>query len=307
MVNGFDSITASFLASLDITQQQIATAENQISSGLRIAVPSDAPGQVVDILDIQSSLSQSVQVQTNLGIVKARVDTGSATLQSAEQLLENALSLGAQGANSSTSAADRAGIAVQLQTIQQQLVSLSQTNVNGVYIFSGDASQQPAYALDWTGGLNGVDRLSTSPNTQQVLDAHGTRFSVGLTAGVIFDHRDSTDTPDANNVFSGIFNLAQALSSNNQPAIDTSLAALRQARDYLGQQLAQYGRFQQQVNQAVTDAVQVHAAQQVQLGGARDADITAAAVSLAQSQTQEQAALAAFSKLPRTSLFDFLG
>ena len=82
---------------------------------------------------------------------------------------------------------------MQVQGIQQQLVNLSNTSVNGRYIFSGDSDQQAAYALDST-QTNGVQQLPPPSRHRSITDANGNPLWTPMTAQQIFDARNSDGT-----------------------------------------------------------------------------------------------------------------
>jgi flagellar hook-associated protein 3 FlgL len=295
-----------FLA--DITQLQSATnnASEQVSSGYKVTQASDDPDQISDLLQLEANLQSNNQITTNLSNVKAQVDTGESALNSAVQFVQQAISLGTEGANSITTAAQQQTLAQQVQDIQSQLVAIANTNVNGTYIFSGDDGSSPSYQLDST-SPTGVDRLITTQATQQIEDTNGVAFSIGETAQTIFDNRNPDDTVAANNVFSAINSLQVALTSNNTAGVTTALASLQTASAYLDQQQAFYGTVQVQVATSTTAAQTQNISLTAQIGGIRDADLTQAATQLTQGQTAETAAYSAQAELPNKSLFDYLG
>src|SRR5436190_2423078 len=97
MIDGIDPHGQQFLAGLNLLQQKAARAQQQISSGIRVSSAADAPGDISQILGVDSSLQESVQVNTNLGRVKTEVDTAESSVQAAILILQQALTLGAQG------------------------------------------------------------------------------------------------------------------------------------------------------------------------------------------------------------------
>jgi len=150
MISTLSGVQQLYLADLNQTQNQMQTAENQLSSGLAVQQASDDPGAITEILQIQSELGQNQQLQTNLSSVNSELDTADSSLQDAVQQLTNAISLGTEGAPSTTSASVRAGLATQVSGILQSLVGISRATVDGRYIFSGDNASQPQYQLDAT-------------------------------------------------------------------------------------------------------------------------------------------------------------
>jgi len=305
MISGLDPATEQFLASVNDLQKRLNDAQNQLSSGLRVSKPSDAPEQVGDIYQTRADLARVNQVDQNLNIVKAQVDSAESSLQSAVQLLDSATTLGAQGATGTATAAQRQTLANQVQDLEAQLVGLSRTQVDGVYIFSGDSSSSPAYQVN-NASPTGVDRLITATATVQVADPTGQTFQVARTAQDLFDKRDNSDNPAPENAFAALHNLQTALLGGDPNAISQAIGAVKTANDYLNQQLAFYGQAQNRISSSVDLAKKFEVQGQAQLSSLQDADIPAEALQLTQLTTNLSAAMAAQAKRPVTSLFDYL-
>src|SRR5579862_3696685 len=127
MIQNMSSVSQQFLANLQLLTQRMATTEAQVSSGVTISKPSDNPGALGDMLELEADLGRVNQVSSNLSEVSGEVNTAEGALESATQLMDQAQSLGSQGANGTATAADRTGLSVQVQNILSQLVGLSQT------------------------------------------------------------------------------------------------------------------------------------------------------------------------------------
>jgi flagellar hook-associated protein 3 FlgL len=238
--------------------------------------------------------------------VKPEVDSAESALETATQLLNRVTTLATQGATGTETAASRTAAAQEVSNILGQLVGLSQTAVQGRYVFSGDQSQSPSYSLDLT-APNGVDRLLTPTATRQIKDASGVTFTVGQTAQDIFDHRNPDDSIASDNLFAAVNSVLVSLQNNDQAGIVSSIDLLQQAGDALSTHLSFYGSVQNRIQDATDFASKQNVQLQTDLSQIRDADITQAALQLTQGNTQLNAALGAEAKLPRTSLFDFLG
>jgi flagellar hook-associated protein 3 FlgL len=306
MVPNITGTTQRYLADLDRTTTAIQRAQAQVSSGLRLQTPSDDPAAAARILTLQTEIGGNTKVQANLNTVKTEVDTADGALQSAIQAVENAISLAAQGANSTATSAERANIADQVSGLQQTLVSISQTNVSGRYIFSGDQDGQPAYQLDLT-QPNGVSQLISSPSTRLITDANGISIAVAKTAGEIFDAQNPDKTDASGNVFAAINSLRTALLNNDQAGILQATDMLHAADDYLNNQLSFYGAAQNRIADALDLAQKFQTQQQAELSQVQDADIPTVAVQLNQAQVQQQAALSVEARVSQTkNLFDYL-
>jgi flagellar hook-associated protein 3 FlgL len=305
MIQNMSSVSQQFLANLQLLTQRMATTEAQVSSGVTISKPSDNPGALGDMLQLEADLGRVNQVASNLSQVSGEVNTAEGALETATQLMDQVQSLGSQGANSTATAADRAGLSVQVQNALSQLVGLSQTQYNSSYVFSGDQDTKPAYQLDLT-QPNGVQQLLNAPATRQIQDATGVTFADSLTAATIFDHQNPPGTTAPDNVFAAVNSLRVALANNDQPGILNAMTSLQTSSSYLSQQLAFYGAVQDQVANATDIAQKFQLQYQTSLDNVKDTDMATAATDLAQEQTSLQAAMQAEASMPRTSLFSFI-
>ena len=288
-----------FLTDLDRIQSAMNTVQRQVSSGLRVGLPSDDPSAVPSILKTQSEIARNNQAQTNLNQVKTELQNGDSALQQAVALVEKAITLASQAGSTVDGDTQIANLAAQVQGIQQQLVNLSNTSVGGRYIFSGDSDQQAAYALDST-QPNGVQQLAAAKSTQVITDANGNPLWTPMTAQDIFD------SGSGGNVFAAVNGLLTALQNNDSAAAGASVASLNTADDYLNQQLGLIGIAETRVADSTTAAAKSVTTEQQYLSSLRDADTAGDAVQLTQLNTQQQAALSARAKMSQYNLFDFL-
>ena len=306
MVYFNDPIGETFVANMARIGNSNAAIQRQISSGLKVGIPEDAPDQVTQLLQLQASLAHNTDIQTGLNSAQASATAADQALTQVLTLVDQASSLGAEGLGAATSATTRQQLAQQVQGIFDQVVSLSQTQNGGTYIFGGDANTSPSYRLD-PSQPNGVDVLSTALNTSVVQDPNGGTFPAGLTAGQIFDHRNPDGTLAPDNLFGAVNALYVGLNNNDSNAIAGALTSIQQASAYVNTQQSFYGALQNRVTAALSTASALNVSLTQQISSIRDTDLSQAAVQLTQGETQQQAALAAQSKVPKTSLFDFLG
>jgi flagellar hook-associated protein 3 FlgL len=294
-----------FLADISNVQSQINAAEQQVSSGLKISKPSDSPDQMEELMQIRADLDRNAQVTNNLSVVQSETDPAEQALETATQLMDQATTLAAQGANGTETATSRQAMAQQATSLLQQMVGLSQTQVLGRYVFSGDQPTLASYQVD-PASPNGVDRLITPTATQQIVDASGVSFNPAETAQTIFDHRNPDDSLAPDNVFAALNSLIVSLQNNDQAGVTTATNSLHTASDYLNSQLSFYGSVQNRIQYAQTYSSNYQVQLQTNLSNVQDADITQAAVQLSQSTTDLNAAMAAEAKIPRSTLFNFL-
>jgi flagellar hook-associated protein 3 FlgL len=302
MMTGLNPTSEQLLNSINAAQANLNRAQQQVSSGLRVSRASDDPAVIADILQTRSDLAQVTQVSNNLSLVKSEVDTADTGLQNAVQLMEQAGVLALQGTNTTMTAGARATLAQQVAGILQQMVTISRTQVHGIYIFSGDQTSTPPYELDSTG----VKQIATAPATRLIQDTSGLTFAVSKTAQELFDARDSGQNPTAENVFAALQGLKTALLANDPVAIQSAAAAINTAHDYLNDNAGFYGGVQQRVATALDLAQKFETQDQTRLSSEQDADIAAAALQITQDTTHINAAMASAAKQITTSLFDYM-
>jgi len=226
-------------------------------------------------------------------------------VQDAISLLDQARTLGAQGASGTLSASARSALAAQAQQVLSALVDASRATFAGHYLFSGDQSTQPAYDVNLA-NANGVDRLLTAPATRLIQDSNGVVFAVSKTAQDLFDHRNPDDSLAADNVFAAVNSLRVALANNDQPGTAAAVASIQAAQDYLSLQSTFYGAVQNRVANSLDIAQKFQLQWKSSLSDERDTDVAAASTDLAQERLSQQSALQAEGSMPHSSLFDFL-
>jgi len=300
MIPPLDANTQLYLADLGRISDRMQRAQRQMATGKRVNSVSDDPSSVTPLLETRSSLAAVQQINMNLGRVKTEVDSATTGLGAAVTIMERVQVLGSQRITDTQTADSRAAIATELGSLLEQLGGIARTNVEGRYVFSGDSDQTVPYNIDLT-QADPIGTYAGSAATREIQHPNGTRFSVALTAQTIFDAPDASD-----NVFHAVNDLRVALQNNDVAGVNTALEHVTTAGAYLNRQLAVYGTAQNKVADAIDYGSKLTLQLQSEASTYEDADLTSAIVEFQQAQTQQQAALMVHSKMPRSSLFDYL-
>src|ERR1039458_144671 len=334
MISILSPSSEAFLANMARVQRTIDEASRQTSSGKRVNVASDAPGELDTILQLHTDETRNTQIQENLAVAKADADAADGALTSATQLMDRARVLAAQGATFTVDAAGRQSIAGEVQSLLEQMVAISRTTVQGRYIFGGDQDSNPPYAVDLT-AASGVSSLTSSPATRQVENSAGGAVAVSQNAQEIFDtqnpdpvtnddppittpaashchdplahHAPPNPPPPPDNVFAALNNLRLGLLANDTTQITAASASIQTASDHLNTAQAFYGTVQNRITDATNYSATYDVQIKTELSQKEDADITTAALTVTEGNTQLQAAFQMQAKMPRTTLFDFMG
>ena len=137
--------------------------------------PSDAPDEVSPVLQLLTQVQANQAMQTNLTAVQGNVNAAESALSSSVDPAAERLHPASEATGPSETAATRSTLAGSVQALLQEMVSNSQTAVNGQYVFSGDQSGSPLYQLDLN-APNGVDKLGVATNTNMVQLPGAARF-----------------------------------------------------------------------------------------------------------------------------------
>jgi flagellar hook-associated protein 3 FlgL len=286
-------------------QNRIGAAEQQLSSGLRVSVASDDPDEISSILQLRAQIAGVQQTQENLSNATPQVESGENAIQQSIQVLDTATSLATEAAGSTSNAGQRQDEIPQVQGLLQQLLSLSQTAVNGQYIFSGDLSGQPQYTLAANG--SSVQQMTQPGPAGQIQDANGLPISIGLTAQQIFDDQDANGNPTAASAFAAVTGLLTALQNDDGQGILTAVTNIQTASAHLNDESSFYGAAQNDLTAAGNSASQALIQLQQQLSNEQDADAAQSSLDLTTATTAEQAAMSAQAMLKPQSLFNYLG
>ncbi len=283
------------LAAVAQTQQEINIDEQQIASGQSVNLPSDNPAAAAVLVQNADQTSQDDQFERSIGSIQGEIQNADAALNSVTISLQQAISLGVEGANGTVNSADRTAIATQVQGIQSQLLSLANLTYQGNYIFAGTANQTTPYVLD-SASSSGV---SYQGNTEVNSVTLGNQFALqtNLSGSQIF-------SSSGGDVFQSIQDLITGLQSGT--GIDTAVTELNTALNHVDGQRVFYGNALNQLSTQQTylstETTEL-AQQQSTVGGT---DMTSVISNLTTAQVSEQATLAAIGQTAHTNLFQFL-
>ncbi len=282
------------LAAVAQTQQQINTDEQQIASGQSVNVPSDNPAAAAVLVQNANQTSEADQFQRSIGSIQGEMQNADSALNSVITSLQQAISLGVEGANGTVNSADREAIATQVKGIQSQLLSLANLTYQGNYVFAGTATQTTPYVLD-PNSSSGVTYQGNSGVNSVTLGNHFT-LQTNVPGSQLFS--SGTD------MFQSIQDLITGLESGT--GIGTAVTEVGDALNSIDGQRVFYGNALNQLSAQGTylsSETSQLAQQQNTAGGT---DLTAVISNLTAAQTSLQATLEAVGQTARIDLFDYL-
>jgi flagellar hook-associated protein 3 FlgL len=290
-------ITASVNSAIDASEQAVQTAYQQLSTGLRVNSPSDDPAASAAYTQLQTQYATVDQYTTNVGTALSQAQLSDSVLTNVVSLLNQAITLGTEGANSTSSTADRQTIAEDVQGLLKNVVGLANTTFQGVSLFGGTANGQAAFTADASSPTgytyNGNDGINNIP--------------IGNSVTVQSNIPGSTLFTNANaSVLGALSGLATALQSGTSADIGTATNAITTALNYVTAQHSVYGNAINQLNSQDTYLASEKVTLTSQENSLVGIDSATAAENLTQAETANSAILAAAAKVIQNSLLSYL-
>jgi flagellar hook-associated protein 3 FlgL len=283
------------LAAVATTQQRINTDEEEIASGQSVNVPSDNPAAAAVLVQNANQTSQADQFQRSVGSIQGEMQNADSALSSVTTALQQAITLGVEGANGTVNSSDRAALTTQVEGIQSQLLSLANLTYQGNYVFGGTATQTTPYVLN-PSSPSGVTYQGNSGVNRVTL---GNQFSLqtNLPGSQLFSASGS-------DMFQSIQDLITSLQSGT--GIGAAVTEVSSAYNSIDSQRVFYGNALNQLDaqQTYLSSETTQLAQQQNTVGS--ADLSNVISNLTSSQTSLQATLESIGQTAQIDLFDYL-
>lgn len=174
-------------------QETLATATQQLATGLRVSLPSDDPSAAAAMSVALAHAANIDQYTASGNVLLSQLQTADSNISTVVSALTSAVSLGTQGANGINSAADRTQIGTEVQGLLNTVIAMANTKFQGAYIFGGSAQAAPPFApasssFSSTNGTAGAPLTTATPltagSTTTISDAGtGQTFTFTASAG----------------------------------------------------------------------------------------------------------------------------
>ncbi|WP_312461288.1 flagellar hook-associated protein FlgL [Proteiniclasticum sp.] len=142
-----NTLTGNYLRNLNRNLKAMQKYQNQLSSGKEVSRPSDNPMLVARIMQLDSNVRMNEQYEKNISDALGWTDTADGALNVVTSTLQRARELIIYGANGTLSETDRSALKDEVDTLQGQLMQVLNTNYDGRYIFGGQKTTEPPFAI----------------------------------------------------------------------------------------------------------------------------------------------------------------
>jgi len=291
-------------------QSKLSDIQLKLSSGKKYLNPSENPVAATSLIDLNQNIKENQQYQVNIGAARQRLGLEESSISNATEVVQKIRELTVQGLNDSNTQTNRQQIANEIDELNKQLMGIANTqNANGEYIFSGYASDKPAF----TQSNNFQTFAKGDPSTSQreiAIGPNGRTVTDGDDGEAVFGAIDPAApplTPGSNssiNVFQAIAQLSSDLKANTPNRLslddlDKTLVRMDTVRASTGARLKALDD-QENLN---ADYILANKSTASDIG---DLDYADALSKFNQQQISLQAAQQAFTKVQNLSLFNYI-
>jgi len=291
---------------LSSVQAKLTKVQEQLSTGLQIVKPSDAPDKASLVTRLQSELSRQAGYQDTLKAVNVRLTAEETALKNTSDVMYRIKELAVQAANDTLGPQDRQSIALELGTLRDQVLSMANSqDSNGNYLFSGSRSGDAAFSQDKEGRVT----YQGDHSRMKVNVGDNRRMNLNLPGSDIFT-RVVRDDDKGNKVgvdfFQALDDLTQAVKSGDRINMQRGIAEVDTLQNGVSEGLGQIGADLGVVDMQTNVLDQVVLRLQATRSDIEDLDYTEAITRMNKDQLALEAAQSSFAKISQLSLFKYL-
>ena len=287
-------------------QSRLTKVQEQLSTGLQIVKPSDAPDKASLVTRLESELARQSGYQDTLKAVNVRLTAEETALKNTSDVMFRIKELSVQAANDTLGLQDRQSIALELGSLREQILSLANSqDSNGNYLFSGSRAGEEAFSKDSSGriiyqGDHARMKVNVGDNRRMNLNLPGSDI---FTRVVRDDGKGGKVGVD---FFQALDDLTQAVKTADRTKIQRGIGEIDSLQIGVSEGLGQIGADLGVVDMQTTVLDQVVLRLQTTRSDIEDLDYTEAITRMNKDQLALEAAQSSFSKISQMSLFKFL-
>lgn len=293
---------------LQTRQRGLQQSQQQLTSGKRVARPSDDPVAAARAERSLATISRADAHQRALEAARTATQLTESALGDAGELVQRVRETFMAAGNPTYSDGERAMLVQSLQGLRQQLLSVANRgDGTGAYLFGGQGASSPPFV----DGALGVQYEGSSGDT---LVASNESLSTSIDGAHTWLQAPPAVTGDPPlSLFDVIDSAIAGLGATGVPAAQTAAAVTQGVRDldafhdHLLSQRARAGQALNRMDSVELRNADARLAAQTERSNAEDLDMVQAISDFQNRQTGYDAALRAYSLVQRMSLFNYIG
>ena len=296
-------VIRNFLSNVGNAAGNVNKYQMQVQTGKAYQFASDAPIAAAKSIRYKSKIAQLEQNEKNIEDANELLKVTESTLSSYNDILQRISELSVDAANGTRGEEERDAIAVEIEQLRSEIVSLANTKYNGRYIFSGYETEKAlltdegVYNMDVT--TMGVDKESINYSI-----GFGSKIEVNTLGPDVFGGKG--EEGEKAGIIQSIDSLLAAMESGDSSAIRKAGTAIEDNLQICLDSLADIGARMNRLDLTKNRVESSLGNIEESLSINEDADYTESIANLASSKSIYEAALAAGSKTLSLSLMDYI-
>lgn len=302
-------MSSQLLLNLNRNARTMNDTQLQLASGRKINKPSDDPVGITYSLRYRAELSSNEQYTKNVDSALSWLDYNDTVLGQAGDVVQRLRELTVQASTGSNPQSALDSINEEVQQLKEQLVDVSNSKLNGKYIFNGEQYDVKPY--DFLKGEDGTydtsKEIITDTGQIQYIVGEGVQLPINMTGNDVFGYPPDPDHPDnSDNIFSIINSISSALKNGDITAvssqlsnIDTRMEKILTARSEVGAKTNRVELMQDRLSDLNTNLTDLQAKTE-------DADYEGLIMNSKIQENIYNASLSVGAKIISTTLVDFI-
>lgn len=280
---------------------EIARLNEHLATGKLVNRASDDPSS----FDIARGMDQTIgrydQYLRTIGSARLWVDETESALNDIVDRLATAYEKGLRAANATATTDDREVIAVEIESLLEEIVSMLNTKAGGEYIFAGSRTTAPPFALDDSASADGsgVTYYGDGATRER-------RIGDDLTISINLTGEEVVTQGSGETITESIAGLIDAIRSGDASAMEAALGSASGARDHVLHLVTRSGSASQRMTFAEDHLRRTTINLEARRSRVEDADLTETVTELQKHQLGLQAATQALLAIRQLSLTNFL-
>ena len=296
-------VIRNFLSNVGNAAGNVNKYQMQVQTGKTFQFASDAPIAAAKSIRYKSKISEFEQNQKNIADANELLKVTESTVDSYNDILQRISELSVDAANGTRGESERDAIAVEIEQLKKEIISLANTKYNGRYIFSGYETEKKLMNDDGTYNMD-VTTMGVGKETINYNIGFGSEIQVNTLGPDVFGGKSEEGEPAG--IMANIDNLLKAMESGDGGAISKAGASIEQSLQVGLDCLADIGARMNRLELTKNRVENSLANMEESLSINEDADYTESITNLASSKSIYEAALAAGSKTLSLSLMDYI-
>ena len=294
MLNRVTNLTMTSAAQRNLQAQQSKLAELQDKAGTlnKLSRPSDDPAATAQALQTRSRIAAAAQYGRNIDDGDSWLTAADSALSQATNVVHKMQDLTVQAGNGTLNQTGRDAIALELEGLNKDLLSIANSKHLGRNIFAGSSDAASAFTAGNPPTFNGVANSSVE---RRISDTQTVR--VDADGAAIFGDGPSSIFQTVSGIVDGLRNNTDVTALAGQ--LTTGVQNIVTGR-------AEVGTRQAQLDRASSVNTDLEATLDAQKTGIEKADLGSVIMDLKLQETNYQVALAATARVLQPTLMDFL-